>query len=67
MGISSISRILHVSKSSVQRIIIKFSILKPLISERNQVYEIDELRNLKVIRKMKAGLYMQLIKQMEMS
>ena len=46
MGISSISRILHVSKSSVQRIIIKFSkaVLKPLISERNQVYEIDELR-----------------------
>ncbi len=46
MGISSISRILNVSKSSVQRIILKFgkSVLKPLISERNQVYEIDELR-----------------------
>lgn len=57
MGISSISSILHVSKSSVQRIIIKFSkaILKPMISERNQVYEIDELRNLKVIRKMNLG------------
>lgn len=69
MGISSISRILRVSKSSVQRIIVKFNkaILKPMISESNQVYEIDELRNLKVIRKMKAGLYMLLIKQMEMS
>jgi len=46
MGISSISRILDISKSSVQRIILRLSsmIQKPVFSEYNETYEIDELR-----------------------
>lgn len=46
VGISSISRILNISKSSVQRIILNLneSIIIPELSERNQIYEIDELR-----------------------
>jgi len=46
LGISSISRLLNISKSSVQRIIIQIanSIKKPFHLERNQSYEIDELR-----------------------
>jgi transposase-like protein len=46
-GISSIGRLLHVAKSSVQRIIIciAHSIQIPAYHEYNQVYEIDELRS----------------------
>lgn len=46
MGISSISRILGISKSSVQRILERISsrIQKPIFRESNQNYEIDELR-----------------------
>jgi len=45
-GISSISRLLSVSKSSVQRVIIRISskIRDPSHKEENQMYEIDELR-----------------------
>jgi hypothetical protein len=45
-GISSIGRLLQMSKSSVQRIIIKISnaIQIPVYQEYNQIYEIDELR-----------------------
>jgi IS1 family transposase len=45
-GISSISRLLLISKSSVQRIIIRISskIQKTAYEEENQNYEIDELR-----------------------
>jgi transposase-like protein len=45
-GISSISRLLTISKSSVQRLIMRISskIQKPAYKEENQIYEIDELR-----------------------
>ena len=45
-GISSISRLLKVTKSSVQRIIIRVAskIQIPVYNESNQTYEIDELR-----------------------
>ena len=45
-GISSISRLLHITKSSVQRVIMRISskIEKTLYKEENQSYEIDELR-----------------------
>ncbi|MCF8373968.1 MAG: IS1 family transposase [Bacteroidales bacterium] len=46
MGISSISRILSISKSSVQRIILRVQqyLKRPEIDESDQSYEIDELR-----------------------
>jgi transposase-like protein len=46
LGTSSISRLLKISKSSVQRklLILKIRIQKPIINEQNQEYEIDELR-----------------------
>ncbi len=45
-SISSISRLLHITKSSVQRIIMKLAseITVPELTERDQKYEIDELR-----------------------
>jgi IS1 family transposase/transposase-like protein len=45
-GISSISRLEHISKSSVLRIIIRISskIKETICQETNQTYEIDELR-----------------------
>jgi len=45
-GIRSISRLLQITKSSVQRLICKMSmqIKKPVSEEENQTYEIDELR-----------------------
>ena len=45
-GISSISRLLEITKSSVQRVIMRISskIEKPLYKEENQSYEIDKLR-----------------------
>jgi len=45
-GISSISRLLAISKSSVQRIIIRIAgkIQVPVYQETNQSYEMDELR-----------------------
>ncbi len=45
-GISSISRLLHITKSSVQRIITRIAvkITIPVYSEYNQNYEMDELR-----------------------
>jgi len=65
VGISSISRILNISKSSVQRIILKLSknITKPQFLERNQVYEIDELRTYEGSKKNEFGLFMLLTKQ----
>ena len=43
-SISSISRLLNITKSSVQRLICKISlqIKKPIYQETNQSYEIDE-------------------------
>jgi len=45
-GISSIGRLLSISKSSVQRMIIRIAstIQKPVYKENNQSYEMDELR-----------------------
>ena len=45
-SISSISRLVEITKSSVQRLICKISmqIKKPIYEEVNQSYEIDELR-----------------------
>jgi insertion element IS1 protein InsB len=45
-SISSISRLLKISKSSVQRIIerVALPLKMPIYSENNQVYEIDEMR-----------------------
>jgi hypothetical protein len=45
-GISSINRLLLISKSSVQRLICKISlqIKKPVYEKEHQSYEIDELR-----------------------
>jgi len=45
-GISNIARLLKISKSSVQRVIerIAASLQMPQINERDQSYEIDELR-----------------------
>jgi len=45
-GISNISRLLEITKSSAQRLICKISlqIKKPVYKEENQSYEIDELR-----------------------
>jgi IS1 family transposase len=45
-GISSIGRLLNISKSSVQRVIIRLfaSISRPEIQEKGESYEIDELR-----------------------
>jgi len=65
VGISSISRILNISKSSVQRIILKLSkdITKPQFLERNQVYEIVELRTYEGKKKNEFGLFMLLTKQ----
>lgn len=46
VGISSISRLLNISKSSVQRVIKRLynQIQQPVFNESNQSYEIDELR-----------------------
>lgn len=46
LGNSAISRLLKISKSSVQRTLLALSrqVLKPIIIEENQQYEIDELR-----------------------
>ncbi len=45
-GISNISRLLHIAKSSVQRSILRLAkaIPTPCFTETNQTYEIDELR-----------------------
>ena len=45
-GISSIARLLHISKSSVQRVIIRIasSIKMPVYKEKDQEYEMDEMR-----------------------
>ena len=45
-GISGIGRLLHITKSSAQRLICRISmqIKKPIYEEENQIYEIDELR-----------------------
>jgi len=46
VGISSILRLLNISKSDVQRIIEKLAMhkIKPIFTEQNQKYELDELR-----------------------
>lgn len=46
LGNSSISRLLKISKSSVQRTLLALGkqVLKPIITEEKQQYEIDELR-----------------------
>ena len=44
-GISSIARLLHISKSSVQRVIIRIAVAikKPVFEQTGQQYQVDEL------------------------